>query len=175
MIVFDLETQNLAAEVGGWGNKELLRLAVACTWDEDNDYQLWYEPQAADLLEELHRAEFIVGYNVSQFDFQVMSFYGDTSGLEHKTFDILDQIFIQAHKRVGLNVVANVNLGEAKAQESGASAVTLWRDSRIEELAMYCQRDVELTRRLFEYWEANGVLWISEVEYVVWPGVEVEE
>ena len=29
MIVFDLETQYLAAEVGGWGNKELLRLAVA--------------------------------------------------------------------------------------------------------------------------------------------------
>ena len=36
-LVFDLETQKLAAEVGGWGNIKDLRLALAVTWDLDKD------------------------------------------------------------------------------------------------------------------------------------------
>lgn len=172
MIVVDLETQNLAAEVGGWRNKELLRLAVACTWDETNGYRLWWEAQAADLLEALEGAEFIVGFNVSNFDYQVLSFYGDADGLDAKTFDLHKEIFEQVHKRVGLNVIANLNLGEAKTYESGATAVALWRTGRLEELAAYCQRDVELTRRVFETWEAQGLLYVNEaLEYVVWPGI----
>ena len=171
MIFFDLETQNLAAEVGGWGNKELLRLAVACTFEEEAGYQLWWEPQAADLLEELERADLIVGYNISNFDYQVLSFYGDVEGFWSKTFDIHQEIWEQLHRRVGLNAVATLNLGEAKAYESGAMAVTLWRTGKLEELAAYCQKDVELTRRLFEAWENSGVLWVSAVDYVVWPGI----
>lgn len=169
-VVFDLETQNLAAEVGGWSNIEALRLAVACTWDERGGYQLWWEGQAGDLLTELGRADLIVGYNVSMFDYKVLSLYGSVLEFEAKTFDLLDEIFQQVHHRVSLNAVAQLNLGEAKAHESGADAVKLWRTGKLEELAAYCQRDVELTRRLYEMWEAQGLLWISETEYVVWPG-----
>jgi hypothetical protein len=38
---------------------------------------------------------------------------------------------------------------------------------------------VELTQRLYELWEAEGVLWISNVDFAVWPGpvaaIEEEE
>lgn len=172
MIVFDLETQFLAAKVGGWGNKQAMRVAVACSWDAENEYQLWWEAQAADLIDALDRDDLIVGYNVNSFDFQVLGLYGDTSGFINKAFDIHEQIFKQTSRRVSLNVVANINLGEAKAQESGVVAVALWRTGRLEELAAYCQKDVELTRRLFEFWRDNGILWISETEYAVWPGVD---
>jgi len=170
ILFFDLETQKLAYEVGGWGNIEALGMAVGCTYDDQAGYRDWWEAQAADLLDELRRAELIVGYNVTHFDYRVLSLYGDSSVLEERTFDMLDEIFQQMHRRVALNSLAVINLGEAKIFESGVHAVRLYRQGRMEELIAYCRRDVELTRRLYELWEAQGILWISKVEYVVWPG-----
>lgn len=175
VIFFDLETKKLASEVGGWANIEALGLAVACTHDDDSGYRDWWEMQAADLLEELSRARLVVGFNVNQFDYRVLSLYGDVRGLEAKTFDILDEIKAQTGKRLGLNVLAKRNLGEAKSLEGGVQAIRLWRMGRLEELAGYCRRDVELTRRLYELWEARGLLWTSPAEYVVWPGVRSAE
>ena len=34
-IFFDLETQKLAEDVGGWANVEAMRLSVGCTHDDD--------------------------------------------------------------------------------------------------------------------------------------------
>lgn len=171
MIVFDVETQYLSHEVGGWGNIEALRLSVACTFDERRGYQSWWEAQAADLVEELRKADLIVGFNVNAFDFRVLAGYGDTQGFEDRTFDIHDEIFQQVHLRLGLNTLAVLNLGEAKMAESGTHAVRLWRTGRLEELEAYCRLDVELTKRLYEHWEAQGVLWVSQNNYVIWPGV----
>jgi DEAD/DEAH box helicase domain-containing protein len=171
ILFFDLETQRLAAEVGGWSNIEALRVAVACTFDEDNGYRDWWESQAGDLLEELERARLIVGYNINAFDFRVLSPYGSIAKLEAKAFDIFDEIWQQTHKRVSLNAVCMLNLGEAKTHESGVAAVQLYRTGMMEELIAYCRRDVELTRRLFEAWEAQGILWVTGQDYAVWPGV----
>lgn len=176
MIVLDLETQHLADEVGGWHNLEALQVAVAVTWDEQRGYQTWWEGQAGDLLAALHRADLVVGYNITAFDYGVLSLYGRVDELDEKTFDILEEIRRQTGKRVGLNVVSMLNLGEAKGYESGADAVKLWRDGRLSDLQAYCQKDVELTKRLYELWEAQGILWVSAVDFAVWPGpVTVEK
>jgi DEAD/DEAH box helicase domain-containing protein len=169
-LFFDLETQHLAAEVGGWGNVEAMRLSVACTYDERAGYRDWWEAQAADLLDELRRAERIVGFNLNRFDYRVLSLYGDTSGLDapHQTFDLLDEIVRQTGHRASLSRLAAHNLGEAKALESGVQAVRLWKAGALEELVAYCRRDVELTRRLYEAWESHGVLWTGTREFVVW-------
>jgi len=171
ILFFDLETQNLADEVGGWANIEAMRLSVGCTHDDQCGYRDWWEAQAADLIAELQRARLIVGFNVTNFDYRVLSLYGGVAGLEERTFDILDEIKLQTGHRVALNVLAKINLGEAKTLESGVQAVRLWRTGRLEELVGYCRQDVELTRRLYELWEARGLLWISSTEYVVWPGI----
>ena len=169
LIVFDLETKKLAEEVGGWSNVEAMGLAVACSWDEDNGYRDWWESQAGDLLEELRKAELIVGYNVSQFDYRVLSLYGGTSDLENKTFDIFREIWQQAHTRVSLNHLAKTNLGEAKSLESGVQAVRLYKTGRLEELAAYCRRDTEITKTLYEQWEMTGILWLPNLSHVVFP------
>ena len=174
-IVLDLETQHLADEVGGWANIGALRVSVACTWDEDSGYRIWWEGQVGDLLSELARANLVVGYNVGSFDYAVLSLYGRVDDLREKTFDILDELHQQTGRRVGLNVVAMLNLGEAKALESGAAAVQLWRDGSLEDLATYCQRDVELTKRLYEMWRDQGILWVSDSDFAVWPGPVVAE
>jgi DEAD/DEAH box helicase domain-containing protein len=173
ILFFDLETQKLAHEVGGWGNIEALGMSVGCTYDDQAGYRDWWEAQAADLLDELRRAELIVGFNVNVFDYRVLSLYGNSSDLEERTFDMLDEIFQQTGKRVGLNTLSVLNLGEAKVFESGVSAVRLWKTGKLEELVAYCRRDVELTKRLYEHWEAQGILWTSSVDYVVWPGQRI--
>lgn len=174
MIVFDLETQNLAVEVGGWNNVDLLRLAVGCTYNDQIGYQMWWEAQAADLLDELHRADIIVGFNIRNFDFQVLSFYGSVKGLDEKAFDILGEMVDQGKRRINLNQMATINLGETKTLASGAGAITLWRNGQLEELAFYCQKDVELTKRLFEFWETEGLLWTNtaRTDFIIWPGTD---
>lgn len=170
LVILDIETQHLADEVGGWANIEALRLAVAVTWDEQNEYRTWWEGQAGDLLAELGRSELVVGYNITHFDLGVLELYGQVEEIKEKSFDILDEIRRQGHRLVPLNVISKLNLGEAKAYESGADAVRLWRDGRLEDLEAYCLTDVELTKRLYEQWETDGILWVSEVDFVVWPG-----
>jgi DEAD/DEAH box helicase domain-containing protein len=170
-IFFDLETQNLAGEVGGWSNVEALKLSVACTYHEDHGYQDWWEAQAGDLLAELREAQLIVGFNLNNFDYRVLSLYGSTEGFSAKTFDILDEIFAQLGRRVSLNTLAVMNLGEAKVFESGVQAVRLWRADKLQELTEYCRRDVELTKRLFELWQNAGILWVPGSHYAAWPGL----
>ena len=175
VIFFDLETQKLADEVGGWANVEALGMSVGCTFDERAGYRDWWEAQAADLLDELRRASLIVGYNVNAFDYRVLSLYGDSSELEEQTFDMLQEIHEQTGRRISLNKLAMLNLGEAKVFESGVQAVRLYRQGKLEELVAYCRGEVELTKRLYEHWEAQGLLWTSSTEHVVWPGVSTDE
>jgi DEAD/DEAH box helicase domain-containing protein len=174
-IFFDLETQNLADEVGGWGNVEAMRVSVACTYSEDAGYQDWWESQTGDLLEELRKAQLIVGFNLTKFDYRVLSLYGPVDDFESKTFDILDEVFAQVGRRASLNTLAVMNLGEAKIFESGVQAVRLWRADKLTELANYCRKDVELTRRLFELWQNAGILWVPGTRYAAWPGVRSAE
>ena len=169
MIIFDLETQRSAAEVGGWANIEAMQLSVACTWDERAGYRTWWEAQAGDLLNELDRAAVIVGFNVTVFDYRVLSLYGNTTGFLGKTHDIHAEIFSQTHRRAGLGLLARLNLGESKALESGLDAVALWVAGDLEALAAYCQQDVELTRRLYEFWRSTGVLFVTPADFAVWP------
>jgi DEAD/DEAH box helicase domain-containing protein len=168
-IVLDCETQNVGFEVGGWENLGALRVSVACTWDEDSGYRVWWEGQMGDLLRELERADKIIGYNAIGFDYGVLALYGETH-FNYKTFDLMWKIHEQHGRLRSLNVVALLNLGEGKLSEEGMSAVKLWRENKLDMLAEYCQKDVELTHRLYQMWRDEGVLWVSDSDFVIWPG-----
>lgn len=176
VIFFDLETQNLSFDVGGWHNIEAVRLAVACTWDEEQGPRTWWEPQAVDLLNTLASFDLIVGFNTTKFDFRVMAFYSDVANyLSEQNFDILLEIQLQGYPLVGLDDLAKINLGEQKTLKSG-SAVDLWREGSVRSLALletYCANDVQLTRHLTEFWEDRGVIWLDAVQasYALWPGL----
>lgn len=169
--VFDVETQKLASEVGGWANIEALRLAVAVSWDEDAGYRTWWEAQAGDFIEALRSARLVVGFNVNHFDYRVLSVYGhlDMPALTLKTFDLFDQIQLQGTKPPSLDSLARLNLGEAKIID-GVAAVGLWRAGELEQLQAKCQKDTELTRRLYELWETQGILTLPKGRWAVWPG-----
>lgn len=176
VIFFDLETQNLSYDVGGWHNIESVRLAVACTWDEENGPRTWWENQAVDLLNTLYGFELIVGYNTTKFDFRVLSFYSDVANhLPEQNFDLLLEIQLQGYPLIGLDDLAQINIGERKTFRS-ASAVELWREGSARSLKLletYCANDVQMTRHLTEHWQEQGVLWLDRdfSRYVLFPGL----
>ncbi len=75
-IFFDIETLRLSHEVdGGWSNIARFGLAVAVTWDEQNRFRRWFEPDAKALITELEQFDRIVSFNGDRFDFEVLRGY----------------------------------------------------------------------------------------------------
>lgn len=170
-IYFDLETQNMSYEVGGWANLEAVGLAVGVTWDEQYKFRTWWESQVVELIQVLASADLIVGFNVNRFDYRVLVGYSDLAQyLDEQTFDLLLEMELQGMPKTGLDSIARRNLGASKMYKS-ADAVTLWREGRLEQLEKYCQQDVDLLRLLTEKWEKEGFLWLSDYQYVIWPGL----
>lgn len=151
VIFFDLETQKTAEEVGGWQNKHLMRLSVAVIYDtHQGAFQRFHESEVDRLLGRLRQADLIVGFNVRSFDYKVLSAYSAQPLEGLPTFDILEDLKARLGFRLSLDHLAFHTLGEKKTAD-GLQAVAWFREGRLEELAAYCQKDVEITRELFEF------------------------
>ena len=156
VLFFDLETQRLAEEVGGWENKHLMRLSVAVVYDsESGAYRCFREEEVGDLIRELKAADLVVGFNIRRFDYRVLSAYTGEDLGRIPTFDMLDDIKARLGFRLSLDHLAENTLGERKAAD-GLQAVAWFREGRMEELMEYCRKDVELTRRVFEFGRQNS-------------------
>lgn len=156
--VFDLETQKLANQVGGWGNIHLMRVSVAVLYDSARDEFIAYsEKQVPDLLKRLSELELVIGFNHMRFDYQVLSAYttADLRGLPN--LDLMLDVQQSLGHRLSLDALAGATLGAAKTAD-GLKAVEWWNAGRIQELTSYCQADVELTRDLFLHGQREGHL-----------------
>lgn len=157
-LVFDLETQRLAHEVGGWAHVERLGLAAAVLLEVESGAVARYtEPQAAQLIERLGTAGRVVGYNLLRFDYPVLNPYGlgpHLASLEARTTDMLADL----HRTLGfflpLDNVAAATLGAPKSAD-GLAAVRWYRQGQIERVLDYCEEDVRLTWRLWEHGRAR--------------------
>ena len=155
IVVFDLETRRAFDEVGGRGNIRLLGLSVAVTYSTATDqYRHYTEANVADLVAELQKADLIVGFNLLHFDYEVLKGYTDAPLAQRPTVDMLDHLYRRLGFRVGLDNVAEATLGQRKTAD-GMQAIRWWREGKIREIAEYCQQDVEVTRRLYEFGRRN--------------------
>jgi len=153
---FDLETQRLAEEVGGWGNKHLLRLSVGVIFDSaDGGYHTYQESQVKDLIEHLKRLDVVVGFNVKHFDYAVLSGYSAFDFGRLSTLDLLEDIAAVLGFRLSLDHLGRTTLGKQKTAD-GIQAVQWFRMGAWERLVEYCREDVALTKALFEYGGRNG-------------------
>jgi DEAD/DEAH box helicase domain-containing protein len=91
-----------------------------------------------------------VGFNVLRFDYEVLRAYTDDALDDIPTVDMLDQIYRRLGFRVSLDNLAGATLGTSKSAD-GLQAVQWYKQGRIQEILDYCQQDVEVTRRLYEY------------------------
>ncbi|HBD06642.1 MAG TPA: helicase, partial [Syntrophobacteraceae bacterium] len=70
---FDLETQRLADEVGGWQNKHLMRVSVAVLGRGfGEDYRVYREDELDQLIRDLQELDLVVGFNIKSFDYSVL-------------------------------------------------------------------------------------------------------
>jgi DEAD/DEAH box helicase domain-containing protein len=92
-LVFDLETQRLADEVGGWTHIHRMRLACAVALDlETGEFRDYLEPDASRLAADLQSAGLVVGFNVKRFDYIVLQPYTDVRLAALPTLDLLEQV-----------------------------------------------------------------------------------
>jgi DEAD/DEAH box helicase domain-containing protein len=165
---FDLETQRLAEEVGGWGNKHLMRLSVGVLYDtrEDRFYD-YGEKEVKGLIDHLKRFDLVVGFNVKSFDYGVLKGYSSFDFGALPTLDLLEDIFSVLGFRLSLDHLGLKTLGKQKSG-NGLLAVQWFREGQFELLTEYCRQDVALTKALFEFGADKGhVLFESKGGQVV--------
>lgn len=156
IVVFDLETQYIADEVGGWCNIRDMRLAVAVTYNAAMDiYRDYTEPEVDLLIATLQGADLVVGYNLLRFDYEVLRAYTDDPLVNLPTADLLQDLYRTLGWRPKLDDLAAATLGERKSAD-GLQAVRWFRQGQLDKVMAYCRRDVEVTWRLYQFGRHNG-------------------
>ena len=108
------------------------------------------------------KADAIVGYNSDHFDIPILNKYypGDLTRI--KSIDLLKEIHGVLGRRVRLDAVADGTLGMKKSG-NGLDAIRWWREGKIDLIREYCLKDVEITRKVFDYALKNGHLKYKEL------------
>ncbi|WP_165075489.1 MULTISPECIES: DEAD/DEAH box helicase [unclassified Desulfovibrio] len=166
-VVVDVETRRSAAEVGGWGLARKMGVSVAVLYDSRDDaYHAFRQEELAGLFERLSGAALVVGFNSVRFDYAVLAPFAPASlphGADLRALPSLD-LLLRIHERLGYRVSLG-NLGEATLGEpksaDGLQALKWWKEGRLEDIAAYCRKDVELTRRLYLFGLENGYVLFS--------------
>jgi hypothetical protein len=152
IVYFDLETQKSAEEVGGWDKIRDMRMSVGVTYSTARGgYQIYGEKQVGDLMEELRRADLVVGFNHQRFDYVVLQGYNDFFDPEQiPTLDMLVELQKILQHRLSLDSIAQATLGVEKTSE-GLQAIKWFREGKLAEIAEYCCYDVKITKLVYEY------------------------
>jgi DEAD/DEAH box helicase domain-containing protein len=166
-IYLDVETLKLSDEVpGGWSNIRQYGLAVAVTWDQENGFRQWYEPDANQLVSELGKFSRIITFNGNRFDLEVLRGYRPTRKLFDKSFDLLADLERRLGHRVTLDSLARETLGRAKTG-SGRQVVQWWRAGQKQKVREYCENDVQLLIDLVAFARTKGYVVVSSQQVAV--------
>jgi DEAD/DEAH box helicase domain-containing protein len=151
IVYFDLETQKSAEEVGGWDKINRMGLSIAVTYStQRGDYRIYSEKQVDELIQELRRADLIVGFNHLRFDYEVLHGYTVLDLRQLPTLDMLIELQNQLQHRLSLDAIATGTFGVEKTAE-GMEAIQWYRQGKLMEIAEYCCYDVKITRLVHEY------------------------
>lgn len=156
IVTFDLETRLGADEVGGWNNKQLMRIAVGVAHDSaDGQFKVFFEEQANDLLALLKSADLVVGYNSRNFDYGVLAGYTkEPLATSLPTFDIMEQLEKQVGFRLKLDNIAQHTLGAGKSGD-GLQSLKWVKEGKMDLVRDYCIQDVKVTLDVFNFGLAN--------------------
>lgn len=161
-IVLDLETKNSFADVGGRNNLEALQVSVVGLYSYNRDEYFCVEEHELDTLSDtLAKSGLVIGFAIKRFDFPVLQKYlrYDVSRLKH--LDILEEIEGNFGRRIGLDVVAQANLGIGKSSH-GMEAISMYKEGRLDDLKKYCLQDVKITKELYDFVCEKGHLMIPD-------------
>ncbi len=99
----------------------------------------------------------LIGFNSDAFDIPLLNRYYPGSLSHIRSLDLLSEVQKVLGRRIRLQSLAEATLGRGKSGD-GLLAGEWWKEGRKDEVAKYCIDDVRLTRELYDYALAHGVL-----------------
>jgi len=161
IVTFDIETANWMTDTGS-GDPADLTIALVGIHDSDAGYRSFLEHEFPDLWKLIERTDMLVGYNSDHFDIPLLNKYypGDLSRI--KSLDLMQEVYKSIGRRLKLDAIAEGTLGEKKLGD-GAQSLRWWKAGEIEKVREYCIKDVELTKRIFDYALEHGSLKYREL------------
>lgn len=165
-IVFDIETKNSFADVGGEGNLKKLDVSVVGVYSYKNDaYSCYDETELEKVREVFRQSDLLIGFAVKRFDLPVLEKHflpeNGFNFYDIPCFDILEKIEASLGHRIGLDELAKANLGTGKTA-AGLEAIEFYRNGEMDKLKQYCLNDVKITKELYEMLKGQGYLWIPK-------------
>jgi DEAD/DEAH box helicase domain-containing protein len=158
LVYFDLETQKGAEEVGGWSRIRDMRMSVGVTYSTaSGQYTIYTEQTVDQLVQELHQADLVVGFNTLRFDYEVLHRYTVLDLRQLPTLDLLVELQKRLPHRLSLDALATATLGLEKTAD-GLQAIRWFKQGRWLDIARYCCYDVKITRLLHEFGATHGQL-----------------
>ncbi len=150
-IVLDLETQKSFDDVGGRGKNHLLKISVCGIYDYTSDkYLIFEEHELPRMAPMLQAADQIIGYNIKQFDFEVLQPYLNFNIFEIPYYDILEEIDKVLGHKIKLDAVAQATIGSGKSG-NGLEALLYYKNGKMDLLKKYCLDDVRVTKEVYEH------------------------
>lgn len=162
ILTFDIETANWMSDIGS-SNPADLTIAIVCVHDsESGAFSSYLEHELPQLWSTLERTDMLIGYNSDHFDIPLLNKYypGDLTRI--KSLDLMNEVYKTLGRRLKLDALAEGTLGEKKSG-AGAQSLQWWRRGEVEKVRSYCIKDVELTRKLFDYAMEKGSLKYREL------------
>ncbi len=152
ILYFDLETQKSADEVGGWNHSRDMRMSVGVTYSTArSEYKIYRDTHVNAMIEDLRRADMVVGFNTLRFDYEVLAGHNPLFDAgQVRSLDMLAELEKTLQHRVSLDSIAQATLGVEKTSE-GMQAIQWYRQGKLLEIAEYCCFDVKITRLIHEY------------------------
>lgn len=160
-LVIDIETKNTFADVGR-DNFAGLNISLVGLYSYNQDAFLTFEEHQMDAVADLlKQTELVVGFAITRFDLPVMAKHFDFDLFSIPRIDILDDIELAIGKRIGLDLLAQANIGLGKTGH-GLDAVDFYKEGRIDELKSYCLNDVKITKDIYELAKKQGHLLVPQ-------------
>lgn len=166
IVYFDLETQRSFNDVGGSAHKDKMGMSVGVTYSTaSGEYRIYGEDEVNELVDELVRADLVVGWNHVEFDYPVLQGY-TIYDLPNQTVNLDMMLDLQEHLgfRLKLDAAAEGSLGMGKTAD-GLDALKWWQEYKktgsnepLMKIAEYCAFDVKVTKCVHEFGVQHGLI-----------------
>ncbi len=156
-VVFDIETANWMSDVGSSDPADLTIAVVGIHDSETDSYSCFLEHELPQLWKILERTDVLVGYNSDHFDIPLLNKYYPGDLTQIRSLDLLQEIYKSLGRRLKLDTIAEATLGQKKIGD-GLQSLKWWKQGEVEKVKEYCQKDVELTKRIFDFALKNNTL-----------------
>ena len=162
IVTFDIETVNQFSDVGS-NDPTALDISLVGVHDSATDtLDSFLVRDFPRLWKILEQADALVGYNSDHFDIPILNKYYPGDLRRIKSIDLLKEIHNTLGRRVKLDAVAEATLGTKKSG-NGLDAIKWWREGKVDMVREYCLKDVDITRKVFDYVLKHGRLKFKEL------------